>query len=122
MNPLAVNPLATAQQQAPQAGPPAASPEQIADARKHSAAVVNGLSSLTSKPQGELTKQDVFGAASDMIAKGAFSTPDSKQQLVQALTQLPNDEPSLRQALGTLLLQSSANLAKLHEIHGAGDA
>lgn len=106
---------------APPAAPPP-SQAQIIEARQHAGAVVNGLAELTAKPRGDLSKKDVFDAASDMIAKGAFPSPSSKQELIAHLAGLPEDEPGLRKALGMFLLQASANRAKLHEVHGDGSA
>src|ERR1700677_2159529 len=110
-------------QQAPAATPgPPPTKAQIDEARKHSNAIVSGLMSLTSKPRGELTKDDVFKEASDMISKGAFPTPSSRQALVVELAQLPDDEPGLRKALGAFLLQTSAARQHFHGVFGTGEA
>lgn len=103
---------------------PPAPPSKAAvdEARKHSDVMVTDLAKLTAKPKGELTKKDVFEAASDMIAKGAFPTPASRQSLVVELAKLPDDEPELRKALGMILLQASANREQLYKVHGPGDA
>ncbi len=108
---------------APGAPTPAPMPTkaQIDEARKHSAVMVTDLAKLTAKPKGELTKKDVFEAASDMISKGAFPTPASRQALVVELAKLPEAEPELRKALGMVLLQASANREQLLAIHGPGD-
>lgn len=89
------------------AGPPP-TPQQLRTARAHIDAIVHGLTGLVTKPRGELHKKDVFDAASEMIAKGAFPTSESKQQLIGELARLPDDEPGIRKALGGLLMQASA--------------
>ena len=105
----------------PPAAPAPVSKEQIDQARKHADAMVDGLLGLTTKPRGSLTKQDVFEAASDMIAKGAFPSPSSKQALISELANMPDDEPGMRKVLGDFLLQVSANRAQLLKMHGPGD-
>lgn len=104
----------------PQGPPP--TPEEIATSRKHVGAIIDGLVHLTSTPRGELTKDDVFKAASDMIAKGAFPTSAARQQLVVGLAKLPDDEPSLRKALGGMLLRVADARQQLHGVFGAGEA
>lgn len=107
-------------QQAPRGPVPTPpTPDEINQARKHSNAIVSGLLELTSKPKGDLTKDDVFKAASEMIAKGAFPTSATRQGLVVELAKLPDDEPSLRKALGMFLLQTSAVRSQFHALHGA---
>jgi hypothetical protein len=106
---------------APQAPPgPPPTKAQIDEARKHSNAIVSGLMSLTSKPKGELTKDDVFKEASDMISKGAFPTPSSRQALIVELANLPDDEAGLRKALGAHLLAASAARQQFHGVFGTG--
>ena len=100
---------------------PNPTPQQVAEFRTHIGAVVDGLLGLVSKPVGDLTKKDAFDAAAEMIAKGAFPTPETKQDLIVQLAQLPDDEPDLRKALGATLLNVSMIRAKLHEIHGPGE-
>ncbi len=99
--------------------PPPPSPEEIKTLRQHVGAVVDGLRSLAAKPRGDLTKKDVFDAASEMIAKGAFPTPEAKQGLIGELAKLPDDEADLRKAIGGLLLQTSATQQAFHAMHGA---
>lgn len=105
----------------PQAeGPPQpqASPAQIADARAHMGVMVQGLLGLAAQPRGSLTKQTVFDAMGDMIAKGAFSTPQAKQQLVAEMAQMPNDEAAIRQIIGQHLLRLSGVRDQFHQMHG----
>lgn len=85
--------------------PPQVSPEQIADARNHMKVVSMGLADLAERPQGSLSKRDVFNALGEMIAQGAFSTPQAKQQLVAQMAQVPDDERAIRQMIGQHLLQ-----------------
>ena len=108
---------------APQAPPgPPPTKAQIDEARKHSNAIVGGLMALTSKPRGELTKDDVFKEASDMISKGAFPTPSSRQALIVELANLPDDESGLRKALGAHLLAVSSARQQFHGVFGAGES
>ena len=95
------------------------SPDEIKMHRQHVGAIVDGLRSLAAKPRGDLTKKDVFDAASEMIAKGAFPTPEAKQILIGELAKLPEDEPDLRKAIGGLLLQTSQTQQMLHQAFGA---
>lgn len=84
------------------------SSQEMKAARAHIDAIVSGLKGLVTRPKGDLTKKDVFDAASEMIAKGAFPTAESKQGLIGELANLPDDEMGLRKALGGLLMQTSA--------------
>lgn len=97
-------------------------PEQIKTARTHVGAIVDGLTGVLGKAKGELTKKDVFDAASEMIAHGAFPTPESKQALIGELAKLPDDEADLRKALGALLLQSADVKHRITVMHGPGEA
>ncbi len=99
------------------AAPP--SPAEIKMHRQHVGAIVDGLRALAATPRGDLTKKDVFDAASEMIAKGAFPTPEAKQVLIGELAKLPDDEAGLRRAIGGLLLQTSATQQALHQAFGA---
>ena len=94
-------PMGAPQGQPPQAPDPAA----LAGARAHMKVVAEGLMELAGRPQGSLTKRDVFNALGEMIAQGAFSSPESKQQLVAQMAQMPDDESAIRQAIGAQLLQ-----------------
>jgi hypothetical protein len=84
--------------------PPSA--EDIKGAHTHLKVMIADLMKLVEKPRGTLTKKDVFDAASDMIAKGAFQTPQAKQMLIAELANMPDDEPDIRKALGGFLLQA----------------
>ena len=79
---------------------------------------MDGLIALVSKPKGDLTKKDVFDEASTMIAKGAFPTPESKQQLITALANLPDDEMDIRKFLGKQLLALSTFRNHMHNSFG----
>lgn len=87
------------------AAPRAPTPEDFAQARQHMTAVMQGLLDLASRPQGSISKRDLYNAAGEMIAQGAFPTPEAKQQLVAQLAQMPDDEASIRKAIGQQLLQ-----------------
>lgn len=107
---------------APQGGappPPPPSPEKVLEARKHVNAVLSGLTGLAAKPKGDLTKKDVYDAASEMLAKGAFPTQESKQQLITELAKLPDDEPKLRKVIGQLLLQVGGAREAFHGAFGS---
>lgn len=99
---------------------PAYSPkaEEIVGGHKAIEAAMNGLISLVSKPKGDLSKKDVFDAASGMIAHGAFSTSEAKQQLIGELANLPDDEPGIRKMLGQYLLQISEFQNHFHNAFG----
>jgi len=109
--------VAPAQQQPAPA--PQIDPAQVADARAHMGVMTKALMALAAKPRGSLTKQDLFSAAADMIADGAFSTPQAKQQLVAEIAQTPDDEASIRQAVGSHLLQLAQIREFLHQHFGA---
>ena len=100
---------------------PMPSKEQIDEARQHLGAIVNALQHVASLPKGELTKKDVFEAASDMIAKGGFPTAASKQDLIVTLSKMPDDEPGLRAAIGRMLLRTWEVRAQFHGVHGTGE-
>jgi hypothetical protein len=113
-SPLAMN--------APMLGPPPRppTPQEMRTARAHIDAIIEGLTGLVTKPRGELTKKDVFDAASEMIAKGAFPTPESKQGLIGELARIPDDEMGMRKALGALLMQSAMveqRLGQVEQMH-----
>lgn len=84
-------------------GPP--QPQDLQGALAHADQMTRALLSLSGKKPGTLTKKDVFGAAADMIKGGLFTSPDAKQQLIGELANLPDDEPSLRMAIGAHLLR-----------------
>jgi len=120
-----MNNMLMPQQAAPaplaQPAPQAPDPAQLADARTHVAAMLKGLSGLAAKPPGSLSKRDVFNAAADMIAEGAFSTPQAKQQLVAEIAQMPDDESAIRQAIGGHILRLSATRQAIHQHFGPGE-
>lgn len=111
-------PMAPQQAPAPTAAAPQPTRNEIEQAHQHTAVMIHGLMDLTNKPQGQLTKQDVFKTAADMIAKGAFPTPESKQQLVVEMAKMPDDEQGIRKALGQFLLGAASNQTKLHAAFG----
>ena len=106
---------------APAAQPPMPTPQQIAQARAHAKVVLDDLIALVSEPVGSLKKSDVFDAAADMIAKGAFPTPESKQDLIVRLAQLPDDEPSLRKALGAVLGEMAGHHEAMQQAFGQSE-
>lgn len=103
----------------PQAAQP--SPEEIAQARNDVAAMTKHLTALAMKPKGSLSKEDVFNAAADMIADGAFATPQAKQGLVAELAQLPDDESAIRAAVGQHLLFLAHAQDRMHSTFGPGE-
>lgn len=105
-------------QGAPEAAP-APSAEDIGQARQHIGAIMDGLLSLSSLPKGQLTKKKVFDGASDMIAKGAFPTPEARQALIAKLADMPNDEPDIRSMIGQLLLEVAGTHGAFHQKFGA---
>ena len=106
---------------APQAAPaPAPSPAEIAEARKHLGAIMDALTSVASKPRGDLTKKDVFDAAAEMIAKGGFPTATSRQSLIVTLANMPDDEPALRKEIGRMMLRVAQVREAFHGVHGTG--
>lgn len=103
----------------PQAQPQAMpQPDEIAGGHRALEATMDGLIKLVGKPQGELTKKDVFEEASTMISHGAFPTPEGKQQLIAELAKLPDDETGIRKALGQQLLQLSMLRGHFHTAFG----
>lgn len=99
-------------------GAPTPDPAQIADARAHMGVMMKGLLGLAAMPPGSLTKQAVFNAMGEMIANGAFSTPQSKQQLVAEMAQMPDDESAIRRTIGQHLLQMSQMRQQFHQHFG----
>jgi len=81
--------------------------DEIGNGHKALDAVMDGLIKLVSLPKGELTKKQVFDEASTMIAHGAYPTPESKQQLIGELANLPDDEDGIRKMLGQYLLATA---------------
>ncbi len=104
-------------QQPTQAIQPA--PEEIAGGHRALDVTMDGLIKLVSKPKGDLTKKDVFDEASTMIAHGAFPSPESKQQLIGELAQLPDDEAGIRKILGQYLLHVAMFRDHFHNAFGA---
>ena len=113
-NSFGTPPAGPAQAQ-PQSAP---QPDEIAGGHRALEATMDGLIKLVGKPQGELTKKDVFEEASTMISHGAFPAPEGKQQLIAELAKLPDDEASIRKALGQQLLQLSMLRGHLHTAFG----
>ncbi len=109
------------QQPEPQQQQPAFSPQpdDISSGHKAVDAAMDGLIKLVSTPKGELTKKHVFDAVSEMIARGAFPTPEAKQQLIGELANLPEDEPSIRKELGKYLLSVAEFRNHMHAAFGA---
>lgn len=105
---------------APQA-PPQIAPPQIAQARAHAAAITKALMGLAAKPKGALSKEDLFNAAGDMIAEGAFPTPQAKQQLVAELAKVPDEEGAIRQMVGAHLLRLAQAREAFHQQFGPGE-
>lgn len=109
----------------PQASPGAqvgsVSPQQLSDARVHMAVMMKDLAALAAKPPGSLSKQDLFNAAAEMIAQGAFSTPQSRQQLVAQIAQIPDNETAIRQAIGGHLMQLVRAQDLIHQHFGPGE-
>ena len=103
------------QQQPPQYTP---QPDEIANGHKAVEATMDGLIKLVSLPKGELTKKHVFDSVSEMIARGAFPTPESKQMLIGELAKLPDDEPSIRKELGKFLLSTATFRNHMHNAFG----
>lgn len=114
------NPLSALPAQA--AAPYQPQPEDISNGHKAVDAVMDGLIKLVSMPKGDLTKKDVFDEASTMISRGAYPTPESKQQLIGQLAKLPADEEDIRQMLGQYLLAVSTFRNHMHNAFGPPDA
>lgn len=94
-------------------------PSDIATGHKAVDATMDGLIKLVSLPKGELTKKHVFDGASEMIARGAFPTPEARQQLIGELANLPEDEPGIRKELGKYLLGVAEFRNHMHAAFGA---
>jgi hypothetical protein len=111
-------------QHRPSAPPPAfapmakPTPQEVAQHRGELAVVLKGLVSLAHKPTGSLSKRDVFDAVGDMIAEGAFSTPQAKQQIIAQLAELPDNEAVIRQAIGTRIAAAADLRDRFHAQHG----
>ncbi len=88
-----------------QGAPQPSTPAEVAAARSHMMVMIQGLLGLAAQPKGALTKRSVFNAMGEMIAQGAFPTPQSKQQLVAQLAEMPDDEAAIRQIIGGHLLR-----------------
>lgn len=80
-------------------------PADLAAFHGHADTYFNALSELAAKPQ--LSKEDVFKTVASLMGKGLFSDPKSQQALVMQLTQLPEDEKSLRQVIGQEMLHTA---------------
>jgi hypothetical protein len=97
---------------------PGAQDMAVAQHRGELAVVLKGLVSLAHKPTGSLSKRDVFDAVGDMIAEGAFSTPQAKQQIIAQLAELPDNEAVIRQAIGTRIAAAADLRDRFHAQHG----
>lgn len=95
------------------------SSEEVAGGHKALDAAMEGLIKLVGRPKGDLNKKDVFDEASNMIAHGAFPTQEDKQQLIGELANLPDDEESIRKALGQFLLGLATLRDHYHNAFGA---
>lgn len=89
----------------PEAGAGRIAPDQIDAAHSQIKVVSEGLMGLASRPKGSLSKRDLYNAVGEMIAQGAFSTPEAKQQLLAQLSEIPDDEKAIRQAIGERLIR-----------------
>lgn len=87
-----------------QNGQPATA-DQIAKTHQLADLMLEELTNLVKKPPGQLSKQDVFQGAASLLGKGLFNDPQQRMGLVAGLTQLPDDETQLRQALGSQISQ-----------------
>ncbi len=96
MNPLMPN--------EPEAAPasPQHSPEDISKSHDILDHYFNALVGLAGKP--ELTKKDIFGAAADLLGKGAFSAPEQQAAMMKQMMALPDDEQGLRAFVGQQIL------------------
>lgn len=114
------NPMVMQQspQQMTQSQPPP-QPDEIAGGHRALEATMDGLIKLVGRPQGELTKKDVFEEASTMISHGAFPTSEAKQQLIAELAKLPDDEAGIRKILGKQLLNLSMFRSHFHNTFGS---
>lgn len=95
-----------------------ADPDDIAKWHGMADTFLQSLMALVQKPPGQLSKQDVFQSAAGLMGKGLFSDPQSRNGLVQQLTQLPSDEAGLRAALGKEILQIAGARTRV-EAHAA---
>lgn len=100
----------------PQPQQPMPTPEEVAVAKAHLSLMVSDISKLVERPTGSLTKKDVFSAASDMLAKGAFSTPAEKVSLIKEMAAMPDDDAGIRKVLGTHLLRAATALASVEHM------
>ena len=124
MNPLIQQPVSPGQMMpqgqptgvpGPQMAPQASDPAMLQQAHKTLGVITDGLMGLIAKQPGTLDKQDVLGAAADMIKAGAFPDQPGRQALITELAQLPDDEGAIRQFLGQHLM----TLADAHAQLGA---
>jgi hypothetical protein len=97
---------------------PAPSAEEIAQSRKDVANLTKHLMALAAMPKGSLSKEAVYNAAADMIADGAFGTPQAKQGLVAELAQLPDSEPAIRAVIGQHLMFLAHAQDRIHATFG----
>lgn len=92
--------------------------DEIASGHQAVDATMDGLIKLVSLPKGELTKKHVFDSVSEMIARGAFPTPEAKQQLIGELANLPEEEGAIRKELGKYLLSVATFRNHMHNAFG----
>lgn len=93
-------------------------PDEIMGGHKAVDATMDGLIELVSLPKGELTKKHVFDSVSEMIAKGAFPTPEAKKQVIGELANLPDEEQGIRKVLGQYLLSVATFRNHMHSAFG----
>lgn len=91
--------------------PPQPTPKEIADTHNNFEQMMGSLLSLTSRPEGKLSKKDVYSATADLMAKGMFPTPQAKAAVIGEIAKLPEDEAGIRQALGAHLM----SLGDMHQ-------
>ena len=60
----------------------------------------------------------MFDAAAEMISRGGFPTPESRQSLIVTLAGMPEDEPSLRKEVGRMRLRVAQARDAFHPVHG----
>lgn len=110
MNPLQpMNGPNTTPAPGPQPGQPAmdVDPKDVDTFHGHANTFFQTLQGLAAKPPGQLNKEDVFKAVASLMGKGLFADPKSQQALIMQLTQMPDDEATIRQMIGQEMLQTA---------------